>query len=90
MEVTFNPQPTLEIDLATPSAMEIELVTPTGLEVNFDTVAPKYDGEYLITPTEEVQVLSTKDTRLLSNVTIGAIPSNYGRISWDGTKLTIS
>lgn len=90
MEVIFNPQPTLEIDLYTPSAMEVEIDTPSGMEVEIDTIAGKYDGAYEVTPTREVQVLPTSGNKLTRDITIGAIPQNYGLITWDGSTLTVS
>jgi hypothetical protein len=49
-----------------------------------------YTGDYTITPTQETQVLMTSNLRMTDNVTINPIPSNYGLITWDGSKLTVS
>ena len=49
-----------------------------------------YTGEYEITPGEEEIVLNTNDKLLTRGITIAAIPSNYGLITWNGTTLTIS
>lgn len=51
---------------------------------------PEYHGEYNITPGEEAITLQTQQTQLFQNVTINPIPSNYGLITWDGHKLTVS
>lgn len=51
---------------------------------------PRYEGETTITPSGETQILATKDTRVLQNITIEPIPSNYGMISWDGSGILIS
>lgn len=48
-----------------------------------------YLGATVITPTDTEQVIPTADRHVLKNITINPIPSNYGRISWDGTKLTV-
>jgi hypothetical protein len=48
-----------------------------------------YDGATEVTPTESTQVLYTADKTMLSNVTVLPIPTNYGRVTWDGSKLTI-
>lgn len=49
-----------------------------------------YEGEYEITPTDETQVLQTAGKWDRENITIKPIPSNYGRITWDGHTITVS
>ena len=49
-----------------------------------------YTGVYAVTPSAEAQVLPTNGLRMLDNVTIGPIPSDYGHISWNGSVLTVS
>lgn len=46
---------------------------------------PWYTGATEITPTEEVQVLSTREKSVLSDITINPIPSNYGLVTWSGS-----
>ena len=48
-----------------------------------------YQGPYEITPSEETQILETASRETLQNITINPIPSNYGRIAWDGTKIRV-
>ena len=52
--------------------------------------APSYEGNYIFTPTEEEQIVPTEGTRLSQNIIINPIPSNYGRITWNGSVLTVS
>lgn len=52
-------------------------------------VAP-FDGSYNYTPTNEVQTIEIGGLRATSNITIEAIPQNYGLIEWDGSTLTVS
>ena len=54
--------------------------------INPDT----YSGEYTVTPTEETQVLSTNGKLMAGDVTVAPIPTNYGRISWNGSVMTIT
>lgn len=49
-----------------------------------------YTGEYEVTPSAEAQTLQTNGLRMLDNVTINPIPSNYGLITWNGSTLTVS
>lgn len=60
---------------------------------SFMPIVPQYDeyeGETVVTPTEETQTLLTADLIVPANITINPIPSNYGRITWDGTKIVVS
>ena len=49
-----------------------------------------YEGDTVITPSDERQTLPTRGKYLSNNVVINPIPSNYGKISWNGSVLTIS
>lgn len=53
------------------------------------SLSPSYSGDYNVVPSDEVQVLPTKGTNLSDNITIQAIPSNYGKIIWNGSFLTV-
>ena len=56
----------------------------TGGSVN------KYSGPYEVTPSQQTQTLPTANKTLSQNVTVNPIPSNYGKITWDGRILTVS
>ena len=44
-----------------------------------------------VTPSADVQVITPdSDYQGLSQVTVGAIPNNYGLITWNGVTLTVS
>ena len=84
-----------ELSLILTDSAECELVIPETGESGVITVVresdlPIYAGPTVVTPTEETQVLSTRDKAVLSNITVNPIPSNYGLITWDGHKLTVS
>ena len=51
---------------------------------------PRYEGETEFTPSSEEQIAYTEGTNVYSNIVINPIPSNWGRISWNGSVLTIS
>lgn len=54
------------------------------------SIVPRYDGPYNVTPAGEAQVLATSGKLMTEDITVGAIPSNYGLITWDGSCLTVS
>lgn len=49
-----------------------------------------YDGEYVFTPSDAVQTVRTKDKTLLQDITINPIPSNWGRITYNGAIITVT
>ncbi len=49
-----------------------------------------YDGDYIVTPSAETQVLQTQGLAMRQDITINPIPSNYGLITWNGSYLTVS
>jgi len=54
------------------------------------TVMPSYRGSYEVAPGPDVQVLPTDGLMMNGDVTVGAIPSNYGLITYDGSTITVS
>lgn len=65
---------------------EISLIPEKETSGNY----PNYAGKYEITPSLETQTLETAYRVLSSNVVIAPIPSNYGKISYDGSTLYIT
>ena len=49
-----------------------------------------YEGDYTVTPGDSEIVLETRHLRMTDNVTIKAVPSGYGKITWNGAYLTVS
>ena len=80
----------------TPQCISVS-IQPARVDVGFSAPIVRdyldrepYEGEYEITPTDETQVLQTAGKWDRENITIKAIPSNYGRITWDGHTITVS
>lgn len=76
----------LEVEFR-PSKLGIELKPPIVKEY---IGSNPYDGQYEVTPSEDTQVLYTAGKTLARNVTVNPIPSNWGKISWNGAVLTVS
>ena len=49
-----------------------------------------YNGLVEITPTNQTQVLETKQKLVRENIVINPIPQNYGLITWNGSVITVS
>lgn len=85
MSVATN---TLSVALAVASntynvGMGVDFVVVSGLSEH-------YVGEYEFTPTDTAQTVSIKDKVADEDIIINPIPSNYGKISWNGSVLTVS
>ena len=49
-----------------------------------------YSGPYEVTPSEETQTLETSLKTAMRDIIINPIPTNYGRVTWNGSVLTVS
>lgn len=61
-----------------------------NLGEKFEGGGTPYSGRYEVTPSESTQVLETAYHKMTANVVVNPIPSNYGRITWNGTVITVS
>ena len=48
-----------------------------------------YDGAYSFTPSSAAQTIEIQDLTARQNITIEPIPSNYGRITYNGATLIV-
>lgn len=51
--------------------------------------APAYKGQTVFTPSDQAQIVPVSGYRMKADITIEAIPSNYGRILWNGSYLKV-
>lgn len=56
----------------------------------YATEGEYYDGAYNVTPTDHEQILQTANKIMARNVVVAPIPSNYGKISYNGSTITVS
>lgn len=79
-----------------PSGVGFSVGDPAGVGLNLPGFAvvrqalPAYDGPVEVTPSNVPQVLSTHDRSTYTDIVINPVPSNYGLITWDGSRLTVS
>ena len=50
----------------------------------------RYEGPYEFTPTEETQTAAINNMVATDNITINPIPTNYGKITWNGSVIRVS
>lgn len=85
LTATYRPQK-VSVSIE-PKSMGVTLGTPVVKEyVNVET----YTGEYTVTPSDETQTLDVAGMRMSRPLTINPIPSNYGRVDWNGQYLVVS
>ena len=61
-----------------------------GIYTRVHDTLPPYTGQTTVTPSQETQVLHTRQKTLLTDITVNPIPSDWGHITWDGAVLTVS
>ena len=64
--------------------------SPITGELTISESIPSYSGSYEITPTDETQTIPCSGWLMSQDVTINPIPSDYGKITWNGVTLTVS
>lgn len=73
----------LVFNLADKQSIEFKLETPSTIGVT------TYEGSYEVTPSAETQTLSTRHRYMLDDIIINPIPSDYGHIVYDGSKILV-
>lgn len=68
---------------------EVTLSNDTVINVSVSRI-PRWEGEYTFTPSDEAIELETEGKMMEQNLVINPIPSNYGKISWNGVFLMVS
>lgn len=71
------------------SASVVKTISATVTMHRPPSVNP-YTGEYEFTPTDEAQTIPIFGKTATRDIVINPIPSNYGKISWNGSTLTVS
>lgn len=79
-----------------PAQVGFSLDEPTAVGIDLGGFAvvrealPAYDGPMEVTPSRATQVLLTNERSVYGNITVNPIPSNYGLITYNGSKITVS
>lgn len=75
---------TISGSLISPQTLQGTLTVPSAVNVTL------YDGDYEFTPSTSPQIIGIEDKMAVQDIVINPIPNNYGLITWDGTKITVS
>ncbi len=74
-----------EIELDTNKKGRIDLEVTAGVSAD-----EEYFGPYSVTPSDVEQVMKTAQKIASKDIVVNPIPSNYGKIGWNGSILTVS
>lgn len=91
MEISMETSQTFPIEFVIDGDTEVA-VTDATMEIGtFDggSIHPTYQGDYEFTPAEDEQIINIKGHSAKENIIIKPIPSNYGRIIYNGTYIRI-
>ena len=73
------------------TSVESGTVNPAKVEIaSLEWNGATYDGAYEVTPSGQTQTLSTYGRILTDDIVVKPIPSNYGKITWNGSYLTVT
>lgn len=87
IELTIGEQPVVDLRIEDDVGVDLSVTEQIVIE-DHDTLP--YRGEYEFTPSEETQTVHINGLRATRNITINPIPNNYGKITWNGSVLTVS
>ena len=90
-EVVLDGELSLNLNIDGDMSLDIPVDGEAGTVIKVtEHDLPVYTGQTEITPSEDTQVLQTANRTVVSNIIINPIPSNYGKITWNGSTLTVS
>lgn len=90
---TIGVEAEIPVELDGGAEIHAEIVGGAVIETELVASGPLpgyYAGPYEFTPSEQEQTIPIRGKIGLQNITIGAIPNNYGLITWNGSVLTVS
>ena len=90
-EVVLDGELSLNLNIDGEMSLDLHMDGEAGTVIKVtEHDLPVYSGQTEITPSEDVQTLQTANKTVLQNIVINPIPSNYGKITWNGSTLTVS
>lgn len=79
----------VEVSIPPPLAVDVSTPPPLSIDVNRQDAVPAFAGDNIVTPGDSVQVVRCAGMRMPTDIIVTAVPSSYGRISWNGSTLTV-
>lgn len=90
-EVVLDGELSLNLNIDGDMSLDIPVDGEVGTVIKVtEHDLPVYTGQTEITPSEDTQLLQTANKTVVQDIIINPIPSNYGRITWNGSTITVS
>lgn len=83
MEINIGIVPAVSASIREPAVVSFDIDASHGSSL------PEYKGETVVVPSEEEQILKTGGHTVNDDIVIKPIPSNWGKISYNGAFLMI-
>lgn len=86
----------LELEVSSPScelAVTMDTAVDLGISTAIEVLAspvPVWDGSTEFIASDTAQVIHTNGYRFIEDIVIDPIPHNYGKITWNGSVITVS
>ena len=80
----------VEVSIPPPLAVNVSTPPPLSIEVTRQDAVPAFSGDNIVTPGDSVQVVRCAGMRMSTDIIVTAVPSNYCRVGWNGSTLTVS
>lgn len=91
MPLTLDANIELDVSLTVDGFFDMdELLEGEVGTIQYYSDYTSYSGATTVTPTEDTQVLGTSGTLVLTNITVNPIPTNYGKITYNGSTITVT
>ena len=86
------PTKTLEVSVTLPAPLAVSVSTTASpqVEVSRSDAIPIYSDGYTVTPGEKAITINCSGKRMSQDIIVSPIPSNYGRVEWNGVALRVS
>lgn len=86
----INFVPPVQVDISPFLPVEVNFSPDFAVDVQLGHAESKpYQGEYVFTPSDQEQTIQIQGKTAAQNIVIEAIPSNWGRIAWNGYAVTV-
>ena len=89
MAARLNAEASLNGGISASASVGVKTISATASVYRASSLIP-YAGEYEFTPADEAQTIPIYGKTATRDIVINPIPSNYGKITWNGSTLTVS